>query len=389
MYYTKAQKNIIEMFFPDAGEYNLILESIGNFVEKEILPTAKRVDQEEIFPRQNLEKIVNQGIMAIPFPKDYNGLGLPYPVYIAAIEMLAKACANTALQMSIQGMVCEGIRLFGDDRQKNEFLKEKRMVEGRSLASFALTEPCCGSDAKSIQTKAELAGNIYVLNGTKTLITSAAEADIILVFARTDKGISSFLVPGGTPGFTVARIIQKLGFRGHRLSEIHLENCKVAKENLLGEDGRGLDYAKQILNAGRMTIAAIAVGIAQAAYEKSLLYSKERTAFGQSISNYQLIQEKLADMATEINAARLLTHYAAHLRDKGKDSVSEVSQSKLFATEMALRVCDNAIQIYGGYGYTDEYDVHRHWRDARLLTIAEGTSEILRLLIAHVALKQI
>ncbi|MBI2472739.1 MAG: acyl-CoA dehydrogenase family protein [Planctomycetes bacterium] len=388
MFYIKDQKNIIELLFPDAGEYNLILESIGNFAEKELLPAAKRVDQEEIFPRQNLEKIVNQGIMAMPFPEDYHGLGLPHPVYIAAIEMLAKACANTALQVSIQGMVCEGIRLFGDNRQKNELLKEKGLVEGRSLASFALTEPCCGSDAKSIQTKAELSGNIYVLNGTKTLITSAAEADIILVFARTDKGISSFLVPGGTPGFTVARVIQKLGFRGHKLSEIHLENCKVARENLLGEDGRGLDYAKQILNAGRMTIAAIAVGIAQAAYEKSLLYSQERTAFGQSISGFQLIQEKLADMATEINAARLLTYYAAHLRDKGKDSVSEVSQAKLFATEMALRVCDNAIQIHGGYGYTDEYDVHRHWRDARLLTIAEGTSEILRLLIAHVSLKQ-
>ena len=198
--------------------------------------------------------------MAIPFPKDYNGLELPYPVYIAAIEMLAKACANTALQVSIQGMICEGIRLFGDDRQKSEFLKEKGLVEGRRLASFALTEPCCGSDAKSIQTKAVLSGNVYVLNGTKTLITIPGEADIILVFARTDRGISSFLIPGGTPGFIVTRVIQKLGFRGHKLSEIRLENCKVAKENLLGEEGGGLDYAKQILNAGRATIAAIAIG---------------------------------------------------------------------------------------------------------------------------------
>jgi len=389
MYYTKVQKDIIEMLFPDADEYNLILESIGNFAEKEILPAAKRVDQEEMFPRQNLEKLVNQGIMAIPFPKDYNGLELPYPVYIAAIEMLAKACANTALQVSIQGMICEGIRLFGDDRQKNEFLKEKGLVEGRSLASFALTEPCCGSDAKSIQTKVVLSGNVYILNGTKTLITIPGEADIILVFARTDRGISSFLIPGVSPGFIVTRVIQKLGFRGHKLSEIRLENCKVAKENLLGEDGRGLDYAKQILNAGRATIAAIAIGIAQAAYEKSLVYSKDREAFGEKISNFQLIREKLADMVTEINAARLLTYYSAHLRDKGKDFVSEVSQAKLFATEMALRICDNAIQIYGGYGYTDEYDVHRHWRDARLLTIAEGTSEILRLLIANLSLKQI
>lgn len=387
MFYIKEQKNMIEMLFPDAGEYNLILESIGNFVEKEILPDAKKVDQEEKFPRQNLEKVAKQGIMAIPFPQDCNGLGLPYPVYIAALEMLARACANTALQVSIQGMVCEGIRLFGDDRQKNEFLKEKGLVEGKSLAAFALTEPCCGSDAKSIQTKAKLLGNTCVLNGTKTLITSPGEADIILVFARTDKGISSFLVPGKTLGFNVAKVIPKLGFRGHRLSEVHLENCEVPKENLLGEEGKGLEYAKQILNAGRMTIAAIAIGIAQAAYEKSLLYSKERKAFGESISNFQLVQEKLANMVTEINAARLLTYYAAHLKDKGKNIVSEVSQAKLFSTEMALRVCNNAIQIHGGYGYTDEYDVHRQWRDARLLTIGEGTSDILRLLIAHLSLK--
>ena len=204
------------------------------------------------------------------------------------------------------------------------------------MASFALTEPCCGSDAKSIQTKAELSNNIYVLNGTKTLITIPGEADIILVFARTDRGISSFLIPRGTPGFIVSRVIQKLGFRGHKLSEIRLENCKVAKENLLGEDGRGLDYAKQILNAGRATIAAIAIGIAQAAYEKSLVYSKERTAFGQSISNFQLIQEKLADMVTEINAARLLTYYSAHLKTKGKTLYLKFLRSKLFATEMAF-----------------------------------------------------
>lgn len=389
MFYIREQRNIIETLFPDAKEYNLILESIGNFAEKEILPTAKKIDQEEIFPRENIEKSVKQGIMAIPFPEEYQGLGLPFPVYIAALEMLAKACANTALQISIQGMVCEGIRLCGDGRQKNKFLKEKGMVEGRSLAAFALTEPCCGSDAKSIQTRAVLSGDVYVLNGTKTLITSPGEADCILVFTRTDKGISLFLVPRETPGFHVSKIIQKLGFRGHRLSEIRLENCEVARENLLGEEGKGLEYAKQMLNSGRATISAIAVGIAQAACEKSLSYSKERMAFGEKISNFQLIQEKLANMVTEINAARLLTYYAAHLKDKGKDFAPEVSQAKLFASEMALRVCDDAIQIHGGYGYTDEYDIHRHWREARLITIAEGTSEIIRLLIAHLALKQI
>lgn len=386
--FTKEQKNIIEMLFPNAEEYNLILENIGNFAEKEILANAKKIDQEEIFPRDNLEKSAKQGIFAIPFPKEYNGLGLPFSLYIAALEMLAKACANTALQVSIQGMVCDGIKLFGNENQKNYFLKEKGLVEGKSLAAFALTEPCCGSDAKSIQTKAELVGNNYVLNGTKTLITSPGEADFILLFARTEKGISSFIVPGDTNGFKVAKLIPKLGFKGHRLSEIHLESCLVSKEYLLGEEGKGFEYAKQILNPGRLTIAAIAIGIAQAAFEKSLSYSKDRSAFGASISDFQLVQEKLADMATEINAARLLTYHAAYLKDKGKNIANEASQAKLFASEMALRVCDNAIQIHGGYGYTDEYDIHRHWRDARLLTIGEGTSDILRLLIAHLTLKE-
>ncbi len=387
MFYINEQKNIVEMLFSDAGEYNLILESTGSFIEKEILSTGKKVDQEEIFPRENLEKVAKQGIFAMPFSGEINGLGLPFPVYIAALEMLAKACANTALQVSIQGMVCEGIRVFGNEQQKNELLREEGLVEGRKLAAFALTEPCCGSDAKSIQTRAELSGNNYILNGTKTLITSPGEADVTLLFARTAKGISSFIIPRETKGFNIAKVIPKLGFRGHRLSEVHLEDCQVSRENLLGEEGKGLDYAKHILNSGRLTIAAIAIGIAQAAFEKSILYSRERKAFGESISGYQLVQEKLADMVTEINAARLLTYHAAHLKDKGKNIVSEASQAKLYAAEMALRVCDKAIQIHGGYGYTDEYDIHRHWRDARLLTIGEGTSDILRLLIAHLSLK--
>ena len=387
MFYINEQRNIIEILFPDAQEYNLILESIGNFIEKEILPTGKKVDVEEIFPRQNLEKVAKQGIFAMPFSVEINGLGLPYPVYIAALEMLAQACANTALQVSIQGMVCEGIRLFGNDKQKNRFLKEEGLVEGKKLAAFALTEPCCGSDAKSIQTRAELSGNNYILNGTKTLITSPGEVDFTLLFARSSNGISSFIIPRDTPGFNVAKVIPKLGFRGHRLSEVRLENCLVAREALLGEEGKGLDYAKNILNSGRLTVAAIAIGIAQAAYQKSLIYSKERKAFGASISEFQLVLEKLANMGTEISAARLLTYYAACLKDKGKNIVSEATQAKLYASEMALRVCDNAIQIHGGYGYTDEYDIHRHWRDARLLTIGEGTSDILRLLIAHLALK--
>jgi alkylation response protein AidB-like acyl-CoA dehydrogenase len=389
MFYLKEQRSIIGMLFSDSKAYDSMLESIGTFFEKEILPEARRVDQEAIFPRHNLGKIFEKGIMAIPFPKAFNGLGLPYPVYIAALEMLARACANTALQVDVQNMVCEGIRLFGDDLQKHEFLVTQGLVEGRKLIAFALTESCCGSDAKSIQTRAVLSGDTYIVNGSKTLITNPGEADFILVFARAEKGISAFLVERETPGFEIAAIIPKLGFRGNRLSAIRLKDCVVPRKNLLGGEGNGLECAKQILNAGRLSIAAIAVGIAHAAYEKALSYSKKRKAFGVSISDFQLIQGRLADMVTEINAARLLTYYAANLRERGEDSVSQISQAKLFSSEMALRVCDSALQIHGGYGYTDGFDVHRHWRDARLLTIGEGTSDILKLLIAHLALKNI
>lgn len=389
MFYINEQRDLLSMLFFDAGRYNVMLESVGNFFEKEILPTAKKTDQEEVFPIENLGKLRDKKIMAFSFPQDYGGLELPYPVYISALEMLAKACANTALLVSVQGMVCEGIRLFGNERQKIEFLREKGLVEGRCLGAFALTEPCCGSDAKSIQTKAVFSRDMYILNGTKTLITNPGEAEVILVFARTDKGITAFLVSGKARGFKVMKDIPKLGLRGNRLSAIRLENCEVPRENLLGEEGRGLEYVKRMLNAGRITIGAIAVGIAQAAYEKSLLYSKKREAFGESISNFQLIQEKLANMVTEVAAARLLVYYAAHLKDKGENIASEASQAKLFSTEMALRVCDTAIQIHGGYGYIDAYDVHRHWRDARGLIIGEGTSDMLRLLIAHLALKEI
>ncbi len=389
MFYLKEQRNILKMFFSDSRNYDALLESMGLFFEKEILPDAKRIDQEAIFPRHSLDKVVEKGIIAIPFPQTYRGLGLPLPVYAAALEMLAKACANTALQVDVQNMVCEGIRIFGDERQKNEFLVKHGLVEGRKLVAFALTEPCCGSDVKSIQTRAVFSDNTYILNGSKTLITNPGEADFVLVFARTREGLSAFLVPRETPGFEVKGVIPKLGFRGNRLSAIRLKNCVVPAENLLGEEGKGLHCAKQMLNAGRLSVAAMAVGIAQAAYEKALGYSKRRMAFEERIANFQLIQGKLADMVTGIHAARLLTYFAANLKETGEDIASEVSQAKVFSSDMALRVCDEAIQIHGGYGYTDGFDIHRHWRDARLLTIGEGTSEILRLLIAHLALKDL
>jgi alkylation response protein AidB-like acyl-CoA dehydrogenase len=388
MFYTKGQRDIIDMLFPDAPEYQRSLGAVAEFCEKEIMPGAKAVDREGTFPGENLLKTAKKGIFSLSFPAEYGGRNYPFPVYVAAIEMLAKACANTALHLSIQGMICDGIMLYGTDAQKTRFLREKGLAEGKALIAFALTEPCCGSDARAISTKAVRSGEGYLLSGSKMLITNPGECDYSLVFAKTEQGISAFVVPGQAPGFKVMKTLPKLGFRGNQLSAIRLEDCFVAREDLLGEEGKGLDYGKQILNCGRITIAAIGVGIAQAAFEKALAYSKKREAFGEKIANFQLVQEKISDMATAISAARLMTAHAAYLKFRGGDIARPASEAKLFSSEMSQKVCDQAIQIFGGYGYTDAYDIHRHWRDARLLTIGEGTSDMLRLLIAHLALKE-
>jgi len=387
MLYTKELGNIIRTMLPEAARYQYILESAGGLFEKEILPSAKKIDQNGTFPRQNLELLQREKIMGMPFPKEYAGSALPFTAYAAVIEMLASACANTALQLSIQGMITEGLELFGTAGQKEKFLKEKGLAVGRCLIAFALTEPCCGSDARSIRSTAAPEGNAYILNGSKIFITNAAEADFTLVFAATKKGISAFIVPKESSGFIVLKDMPKLGFRGNRLNAVQLKDCRVPGEYLLGEEGKGLEYAKQILNSGRLTIAAIAVGIAQSAYEKARLYSKKREAFGESLSHFQLIQEKLADMATGIRAARLMTYCAAAQKDGGMDIAAEAAQAKLFASETAVQVCDKAMQIHGGYGYVDDFDIHRHWRDSRMLLIGEGTSDMLRLLIAHLELK--
>ncbi len=386
--YHEELRNCISMLFPDTAEYHALLDSAAGFIAREIRPFAARIDGEGIFPRENLMKLAETGLPAMPYPRELGGGGFPFPLYVAVVEMLAAGCANTALQLSIQGMVCEGIRKFGTVRQKEQFLCESGLLAGKKLAAFALTEPCCGSDVNAIRTEARLSGDGYVLNGVKTLITSPGEADFILLFAVAEQGISAFIVPRASPGFHLARVIPKLGCKGHRLSEIRLENCIVPAANLLGAPGEGLNYCKHFLNIGRITIGALGVGIAQAAYEKALSYCSERNAFGRSIGEFQLVQGKIAEMATEIQAARLMVYHAAMLREKGREHASAAARAKLFASEMALRVCDNAIQIHGGYGYTDERDVHRHWRDARMLSIGEGTSDILRLLISHLALKE-
>jgi alkylation response protein AidB-like acyl-CoA dehydrogenase len=371
----------MEMFFPSSHrEYSELLGSLGSFMEKKILPASPKIDRGEAPIGALRSELLKQGICQIPLPAEYGGLGLPFAVYAAAIEMLGYADASIALSVEIHNAVAEGIRRFGNESQKKRLLPG--ISSGGSLASFGLTEPTSGSDIGGMATRAEKKGDGYSINGSKMFITNAGEADLYLVFANAPGGPACFVVDADNPGIKAGPDLKKLGMRGSRTAELVFTDCRVPSENLVGKEGEGLEYAKQILHGARIVVAALNVGIAQLAYDKSVAYSKQRKAFGQEISEFQLTREKVADMKTGISAGRLLYYYAARLKDLGADFSSEASQAKVFATEMSLRVCDAAIQIHGGYGYTDD-DLHRHWRDARLLTIGEGTSEVLRMLIAR------
>ncbi len=383
-FYTKEQSNIISMMYPDcASEYNQILESFGDFVQEEILPTSMAIDKQARFPKENIDKIFHQGFTNIPYPEEMGGLGLPYPVYIACMELVGKACASTGIFLAIHGTVCDGLNQFGSKEQHEKYLRP--LLVGEKTGAFALTEASGGSDAKSMTTSAKKVGNEWEINGSKMFITNGGKADYYFVFAKTDKGHAAFIVPKESRGFSCGANIPKMGLKGSSLTELNFDSVRVGQDNLVGADGEGFEYAKKMLFGGRITIAALSVGIAQIALEKSVRYSKERKAFGQSLSDFQMTKSKIADMQTEISAARLMTYHAAYLKGEKKDFASQACQAKLYSSEMALRVCDEAIQIHGGLGYTDESDVHRHWRDAKLMTIGEGTSEIMRIIISNYA----
>lgn len=369
------------MFYPENHEdYSQVLESLGSFMEKEILPVSPKLDSGEASIEKPRKALFDQGMALIPFPAEYGGLRLPFSVYANAVELLGTADASIALSVEIHNAVAEGIKRFGSNEQRRKYLSN--VISGKTLASFALTEPASGSDAGIMATSAEKKGGEFVINGSKMFITNAGEADLYLVFAKTRKGPSCFLLEAPNPGLKFGGDIKKLGMKGSKTSEVILTDCRVPEGNLVGEEGKGADYAKEILHGARIVVAALNVGIAQIAYDKAISYAKSRKAFGKSISEFQLIREKIADMKTGISAGRLLYFYASKIREMGADYASEASQAKVFATEMSLKACDDAIQMHGGYGYTTD-DLHRHWRDARLLTIGEGTSEVLRLLIAR------
>lgn len=349
-------------------------------LEEKVSPRSLALDQGKAEIGDLRRVLFDQGVVGMPHSADSGGMGFPFGVYAIAMELAGAADASTAMSVGIHGTVADALALFGSPGQRSRLLPE--LLSGRRLAAFALTEPSSGSDARSMRTKATREGEGYVLDGSKAFITNAGEADVYLVFAALEGGHAAFLVEAGTPGLAVGRPLgEKLGMRGTLTAEVTLTGCRVGRDALVGREGDGFENAKAVLDSSRVVMGMVCVGIARAAYEGALGYSKERRLFGASLSDLQLTRQKVADAATDISASRLLCVHASRLRERGLPFSSEAAQAKVFATEAATRTCDSAIQLLGGYGYTSE-DVHRRWRDARLLTIGEGASEVLRLLIA-------
>lgn len=376
------------MNFELTKEQQMIKEMVRDFAEKEIAPYAAKWDEEAYFPVEVFKKMGELGLLGIPFPEKYGGSGGDTISYAIAVEEIGRACGGTGLSYAAAvSLGASPIYYFGTEEQKQKWLVP--MAKGETLGAFGLTEPNAGSDAGGTRTTAVLDGDEYVINGEKCWITNAQYSRQVIVTAVTGKDergkniISAIIVPTDTPGFTIRSNYDKMGVRASNTCELVFENVRVPKENVLGDPKKGFKQFLYTLDGGRISIAALAVGIAQAAFEKALQYAKERVQFGQTISKFQAIQFKLADMAMEIELARNMVYKAAWLKDQGKPFTKEASFAKLFASEMGFRVCNQAIQIHGGYGYMKEYGVERHLRDIKLMEIGEGTSEVQRLVIAR------
>jgi alkylation response protein AidB-like acyl-CoA dehydrogenase len=364
-----------------------IRDTIRAFAQERLAPHAARWDRDHHFPRAEIAALGELGVLGIVVPERWGGAGLDYLSLAVALEEIAAGDGAVSTIVSVQNsVVCGPINAFGTDPQKERFLVP--LARGTKLGCFCLTEPHVGSDAAAITTSAERQGDQFVLNGVKQFITTGRNADVAVVFAVTDKaagkkGISAFVVETSTPGYVVARVEEKLGQRASDTAQIVFDNCRVPAANLLGREGEGYRIALANLEAGRIGIASQAVGMARAAFDAAMAYARERTSFGKALVAHQAVNFKLADMATEIEAARQLTWHAAALRDAGRPCLKEASMAKLFASEMAERVCSQAIQVHGGYGYVTDFPVERIYRDVRVCQIYEGTSEIQRLVIGR------
>jgi len=372
-------------------EQKLLQRTVREFAESEVKPVAKQIDETGHFPRESFRKAAELGLTGIAFPEAYGGAGFDHTSYAIVVEELSRVCASTGVILSVQNsLYCDPIYRFGTEEQKKRFLVP--FARGERIGCYALTEPQAGSNAAALATRAVRRGDRYIINGTKAWITNGGVADAAIVYVNTapekgEKGITALVVERGTPGFKVGKEEKKLGINATACVELSFTDCEVLVENRIGNEGEGYKIALSTLDGGRVGIAAQAVGIAQGAFEEALNYAQQRVAFGQPIANFQAIQFMLADMATEIDAARLLTRKAAWKQDSGARFTMEASIAKLFASEMATRITHKAIQIHGGYGYSREYPVERMYRDARITEIYEGTSEIQRLLIAAWVLK--
>ncbi len=372
-------------------EQKLLRQTVREFAESEVKPLAKELDETGRFPRETFKKAAELGLTGVALPDQYGGAGFDHISYSIVIEEISRVCASTGVILSVQNsLYCDPIYRFGTDDQKKRLLVP--FARGQKIGCYALTEPQAGSNAAALATKAVRKGEKYVVNGTKAWITNGGVADAAIVYVNTDpakgeKGITALVIEKGTPGFKVGKEEKKLGINATACVELSFTDCEVPAANRVGNEGDGYKIALSTLDGGRIGIASQAVGIAQGAFEEALKYSQQRMAFGQLISNFQAIQFMLADMATEIDAARLLARKAAWKQDSGARFSMEAAIAKLFASEMATRVTHKAIQVHGGYGYSREYPVERMYRDARITEIYEGTSEIQRLVIAAWVLK--
>ncbi len=372
----------------EISENMKMVQSVArNFAEKEIRPVVMKFDESQEFPSEIIAKLGEMGFLGVVFPEEYGGAGLSYLEYATIIEEISKVDPSIGLSIAAHNSLCSNhIYLYGNEDQKKKYLT--RLARGEIIGAWALTEPTSGSDAGAMLTTATKQDDCYILNGSKNFITHGTVGEVAVVMANIDrskgkKGISAFIVEKGTPGFIVSKKENKLGMRCCDTSALAFDHCKVPGENLLGEEGMGLAQALTVLDGGRISIAALALGIAQGALDASIKYSKERKQFGKPISEFQGIQFKLADMQTQIEAARLLTYRAAQLKNLGKDVTREAAMAKYFASEVAVFAANEAVQIHGGYGFIKDFPVEKLYRDVKLVTIGEGTSEVQKMVIAR------
>lgn len=379
------------MNFDKNENQEMIAQMVRDFAEKEIRPKMMQWDESQEFPVEVFKKLGELGLMGVFIPEEYGGSGFGYHEYITVIDEVAQVCGSIGLSLAAHNSLCTGhIYYHGSEEQKKKYLP--KLATAEHIGAWGLTETGTGSDAGGMNTTAVLEGDEWVLNGSKNFITHAITGDVAVVIARTgekgdSRGMSAFIIEKGTPGFMSGKKEDKLGMRASETAELIFDNCRIPKENLVGKEGEGFIQAMQVLDGGRISIGALALGIARGAFKAAVKYSKEREQFGKPISQHQAIAFKLADMAVKIDAAELLLHQAAYLKNNKKPMTKESAYAKLYASEIACEVANEAVQVFGGYGYTKEFPVEKFYRDAKLCTIGEGTSEIQKLVISRELLK--